>query len=59
VYSNILKTAFDFCPISIKPEDKMHVTVTFRHIGSSEALKKYAEEKTERLAKYLVEPIEV
>jgi putative sigma-54 modulation protein len=37
----------------------MHVNVTFRHIGSSDALKRYAEEKTERLAKYLIEPIEV
>ncbi|MBI1911852.1 MAG: ribosome-associated translation inhibitor RaiA [Deltaproteobacteria bacterium] len=37
----------------------MNITVTFRHMDSSEALRKYAEEKTERLAKYLVEPIEV
>jgi putative sigma-54 modulation protein len=37
----------------------MHVNVTFRHIGSSDSLKRYAEEKTERLAKYLIEPIEV
>ncbi len=37
----------------------MHVNVTFRHIDSSDALKEYAEEKSERLARYLVEPIEV
>ncbi len=37
----------------------MHVTVTFRHIESSDALRKYAVEKTERLAKYLIEPAEV
>ncbi|MBI5236883.1 MAG: ribosome-associated translation inhibitor RaiA [Deltaproteobacteria bacterium] len=37
----------------------MRVTVTFRHIDSSEPLRNYAEEKTERLAKYLFEPIEV
>lgn len=37
----------------------MHVTVTFRHMASSDALRKYAEEKTERFQKYLSEPIEV
>ncbi len=37
----------------------MHVPVTFRHMETSEPLKSYAEEKTERLAKYLVEPVEV
>ncbi len=37
----------------------MQVNVTFRHMESSEALRKYAEEKTERLSKYLFEPIEV
>ena len=37
----------------------MHVTVTFRHIEKSEPLRNYAEEKTERLVKYLAEPIEV
>ena len=37
----------------------MHVTVTFRHIESSDALRNYALEKTERLAKYLIEPAEV
>lgn len=37
----------------------MHVSVTFRHMESSEPLKKYAEEKSERLGKYLFEPIEI
>ena len=37
----------------------MRVTVTFRHMESSEPLRKYAEEKTDRLAKYFFEPIEV
>lgn len=37
----------------------MHVTVTFRHMESSDALRKYAEEKSERLNKFLNEPIEV
>ena len=37
----------------------MHVTVTFRHMEATEPLRTYAEEKTERLAKYLTEPIEV
>lgn len=37
----------------------MHITVTFRHMDSSDALRIYAEEKTERFQKYLSEPIEV
>lgn len=37
----------------------MNVTVTFRHMDSSDALRAYAEEKSGRLARYLVEPIEV
>ncbi len=37
----------------------MHVNVTFRHMESTDALKKYAEEKSLRLEKYLVEPIEI
>lgn len=37
----------------------MHVTVTFRHMEATEPLRRYAEEKTDRLAKYLAEPIEV
>ncbi len=37
----------------------MHVTVTFRHIDSSDPLKDYATDKTDRLEKYLLEPVEV
>lgn len=37
----------------------MLVNVTFRHMEASEPLRKYAEEKTGRLVKYLVEPVEV
>ena len=35
----------------------MQVTTTFRHMEQSEALKAYAEEKLERTAKYIDEPI--
>jgi len=37
----------------------MHVSVTLRHMESSEPLKTYANEKSERLAKYLAEPVEI
>jgi len=37
----------------------MHINVTFRHMESTDALMKYAEQRTERLTKYLVEPVEV
>ena len=37
----------------------MQVIVTFRHVDSSAPLKDYATEKSERLAKYLQEPVEV
>jgi len=37
----------------------MHITVTFRHLDASDALRKHAEEKSERLQKYLIEPIEI
>ncbi len=37
----------------------MQVVVTFKHMDTSDALRDYAEEKTERLSKYLSEPIEV
>jgi putative sigma-54 modulation protein len=37
----------------------MHITVTFRHLDASDALREHAEEKSERLQKYLVEPIEI
>jgi putative sigma-54 modulation protein len=35
----------------------MQVTTTFRHLEQSDALKSYAEEKLERLTKYIDEPI--
>ncbi|HEU0265972.1 MAG TPA: ribosome-associated translation inhibitor RaiA [Geobacterales bacterium] len=35
----------------------MQITVTFRHMEASEALKSYAEEKLERVKKYIDEPI--
>jgi len=35
----------------------MHVTTTFRHMEQSEALKSYAEEKLERVKKYIDSPI--
>jgi putative sigma-54 modulation protein len=37
----------------------MQVTTTFRHMEQSEALKSYAEEKIERVKKYIDEPISV
>jgi len=37
----------------------MHVNVTFRHMDSSDALRNYAEQKSVRLARYLVEPVEI
>ncbi len=37
----------------------MQVVVTFRHMDKSDAIRDYATEKTERLAKYLHEPVEV
>ena len=37
----------------------MQVVVTFRHMDKSDALRDYATEKSERLAKYLHEPVEV
>ncbi|MDD2852815.1 MAG: ribosome-associated translation inhibitor RaiA [Desulfuromonadaceae bacterium] len=35
----------------------MQITMTFRHMEQSDALKKYAEEKLERVAKYIDSPI--
>jgi putative sigma-54 modulation protein len=35
----------------------MQITTTFRHIESSDALKSYAQEKLERVQKYIDEPI--
>lgn len=37
----------------------MRTSVTFRHMDSSDALRGYAEQKSARLTRYLVEPIEV
>ncbi|MBI5560197.1 MAG: ribosome-associated translation inhibitor RaiA [Deltaproteobacteria bacterium] len=37
----------------------MQTSVTFRHMDPSDALRGYAEQKSERLLKYLVEPVEV
>lgn len=37
----------------------MHITVTFRHMEPSDALRTYAIEKIERVRKCLIEPIEV
>lgn len=36
----------------------MQLTVTFRHLESSDALKKYVEERTNRLTKYVDRPME-
>lgn len=37
----------------------MHTTVTFRHMDKSDPLREYAESKTDKLARYLVEPVEL
>lgn len=37
----------------------MNTTVTFRHMDKSDPIKEYAESKTERLARFLVEPVEI
>lgn len=37
----------------------MQITTTFRHMEQSDALKTYAEEKIERVAKYIDEPVAV
>lgn len=37
----------------------MQVTTTFRHMEQSDALKTYAEEKIEKIAKYIDEPVSV
>lgn len=37
----------------------MNVTVMFRHMDSSDALRNYATEKTVRIRRYLIEPIEI
>lgn len=48
-----------FYILYIRRYGDMQVTVTFRHMDASDPLRKYAEEKSARLAKYLFEPIEV
>ena len=35
----------------------MQITTTFRHLEPSDALKSYAEEKLERVKKYIDEPV--
>jgi putative sigma-54 modulation protein len=40
-----------------RKEDGMQGTSTFRHMEQSDALKSYAEEKLERVAKYIAAPI--
>ncbi|MFQ5428319.1 MAG: ribosome hibernation-promoting factor, HPF/YfiA family [Thermodesulfobacteriota bacterium] len=35
------------------------MSVTFRHMDSSDALRKYAGEKSERISKFLSEPVEI
>ncbi len=37
----------------------MHVKVTFRHMDSSDALRKYAEEKSGRIGRFLFDPVEI
>jgi len=37
----------------------MHVSVTFRHMDSSDSLKKYAEEKSGRIGRFLFDPVEI
>jgi len=37
----------------------MQVTVTFRHMDSSETLRQYVVEKSEKLAKFLFEPVDI
>ncbi len=37
----------------------MHISVTFRHLDSTDAVRDYAEEKSEHFAKFLTEPAEI
>ena len=37
----------------------MHITVTFRHMEATDALKAYAEDKSDHFTKYLKEPVEI
>jgi putative sigma-54 modulation protein len=45
--------------ITKQEEEVMQVTTTFRHMEQSEAIKAYAEEKLDRVKKYIDEPINV
>lgn len=37
----------------------MNISVTFRHLPSSDALRDHAADKVEKFKKYLIEPVEV
>ncbi len=37
----------------------MNVTVTFRHMPASDALRTHAEEKAQKFLKYLIEPVDI
>jgi ribosome hibernation promoting factor len=37
----------------------MNITVTFRHMPSSEALRTHAEDKVQKFMKYLIEPVDI
>lgn len=37
----------------------MNITVTFRHLPSSDALRDHATDKVEKFKKYLIEPVEI
>lgn len=37
----------------------MNVTVTFRHMPSSDALRGHTEQKVEKFMKYLIEPVDI
>ncbi|HKX11584.1 MAG TPA: ribosome-associated translation inhibitor RaiA [bacterium] len=37
----------------------MNITVTFRHMPASEALRNHATEKAQKFKKYLVEPVDI
>ena len=37
----------------------MNITVTFRHLPTSDALRDHATDKVEKFKKYLIEPVEI
>src|SRR5262249_31073814 len=37
----------------------MNITVTFRHLPASDALREHAEEKAHKFMKYLIEPVDI